>query len=77
MVKEYPRNSDFPVHFTVDHRNETEYTLEVFGKNGSDIDKKPYLMAEEREISDEKTNLVPLISGGLIFDMQCDIHECA
>ena len=74
VVKEYPQNSDFPVNFTVDHPNETKYTLAVFGKNGFDIDKNPYLMAEEREISDQmKTSFIPLISGALIFYVQCDI----
>ena len=78
VVEEYPQNSDFPVNFTVDHPNETKYTLAVFGKNGSDIDKKPYFMAEKREISDEKkTNFLPLISGAFIFGAHVCMDECA
>ena len=79
VVEEYPQNSVFPVNFTVDHPNETKYTLAVFGKNGPDIDKKPYFMAEEREISDEKktTLIVPLISGASIFGAHVCMDECA
>ena len=83
VVKEYEQNSDFefPVTFTVDHPNKT-YTLAVFGKNGLDIDKRPYyFMAEEGETSDEKkTKPVPLISGALILDVHVYInayYECA
>ena len=77
VVEEYSQNSVFPVYFTVDHRNETKYTLAVFGKNGSDIDKKPYFVAEEREISCQK-NFISLISGAFLVLMCAWTHnECA
>ena len=74
VVKEYFQNSIFPVYFTVNHPNETKYTLAVFGKNGFDIDKNPYyFMAEERETSCQK-NFISLISGSFLVLMCIWIH---
>ena len=51
VVEEYPQNLNFPINFAFD---ETKYTLAVFGKKGSDIDKRPYFVAEEEDEKEEE-----------------------
>ena len=60
VVKEYPQNTVFPVTLTVDGDPEN-YTFAIFGKSGSDIDKRPIL--EERvNIPGTTTSTSPTLS---------------
>ena len=84
VVKEYHQIVKFPITITVDHSDKA-YTLAVFGKNGSDIDKRPYYYfvveegdekeEEEGESSDENDE-IGIIAGAFLMCMcSCSTHN--
>ena len=70
VVEEYQQNSMFPKNVTVDDTNKI-YTFAVFGKNGSDMDVRPFSAVSAVEIPTEENSSnspVGLIAGTLILE---------